>query len=94
MPSVRRRFWIEFGLAVSSGVLLVLTLVRADWIEALFGIEPDRGDGSLEWELLALLLVATVTFSVVARLEWVEAAHAARRAEHRRRHTDWPRTNG
>ena len=90
MPSVRGRFWIEFGLAVSSGVLLVLALVRQDWIESLFGVDPDRGNGSLEWELPVVLLIATVTFSAIARLEWVEAAHAARRAERRRRRTDWP----
>jgi hypothetical protein len=93
MPNIRKRFWIEFGLAASSGVVLVLTLVRADWIESLFGLNPDHHDGSLEWEVQVLLLIATVTFSVVARLKWVEAAHATRRAQHPRRHTDWPGAN-
>jgi hypothetical protein len=90
MVNPRRRFWIELGLAVVSGVLFVLTFVRPDWIEVAFGIDPDQGDGSLEWGLDVVLLIATVAWSVVARLEWVEAAHAARRAQNRRRHTDWP----
>jgi hypothetical protein len=58
---------------------------------ALRDVDPDHANGSLEWELPMLMLVATVTFSVVARLEWVEAARVARRAQRRRRHTDWPR---
>jgi hypothetical protein len=90
MFNVRRRFWIELGLAALSGVLLLLTLVRKDWVELAFGVDPDRGDGRFEWELQVVLVVATVTCSVVARLDWVEAAHTARRSQHRRRHTDWP----
>jgi hypothetical protein len=94
MLNPRRLFWIEFGLAVSYGVLFVLTLVRRDWIESLFGVDPDRGSGSLEWALSILLLISTVAFSVVARLDWVEAVHAARRdTGRRRRHTDWPGAN-
>jgi hypothetical protein len=87
---MRTRFWAELGLGVLSGALLVLTLVRAEWFEAIFGIDPDHGDNTFEWELVVLLFIATVTFSVVARLEWVEAVHAARRAQPRRRRTDWP----
>jgi hypothetical protein len=94
MVNARTRFWIELGLAVLSGLLLVLTLARKDWIESLLGVNPDHGDGSLEWELPFLLLIATATFSVVARLEWVEGAHAARRSQPRRRRTDWPGMNG
>jgi hypothetical protein len=69
MPNQRKRFWIELGLAVCSGVLLVLALVRKDWIEARLGVDPDHRDGSLEWALVLVLFVATGTFSVVARLE-------------------------
>jgi hypothetical protein len=90
MSNIRRRFWIEFGLAASSGLLLVLTLVRGDWIESLFGVDPDGANGSFEWALGIALVLATVTFSLVARLEWVQASHAARRSQRRRRRTDWP----
>ena len=71
-PRVRRRFWVELALAALSGLLLVLRLVRRDWVEAALGIDPDQGDGRFEWELLIGGLVATVTFSVVARLEWIQ----------------------
>jgi hypothetical protein len=40
MVNPRRRFWIELGLAVLSGLLLVLELVRVDWIESLLGVDP------------------------------------------------------
>ena len=71
---MRRRFWIEAGLAVVSGLLLLLTLVSRDWIEALFGVDPDRGNGSLEWLIVAGLLAATVAFGFVARAERVRPA--------------------
>jgi hypothetical protein len=87
----RSRFWIELGLGVLSGLLLVLTSVRENWIESLFGVDPDRVDGRVEWALVIVLVIATVTFSIAARLEWVKAAHAARHSQRRRRHTDWPK---
>jgi hypothetical protein len=86
----RRRFWIELGLAVLSGLLLVLTLMRRDWIESLFGVDPDRIDGSVEWAFEFVLVIATVTFSLFARLEWFRASYAAHRTQHRTRRTDWP----
>ena len=50
--TLRRRFWVEFILACLSGSLAALTLVRHNWIELLFGFEPDSGDGSFEWALV------------------------------------------
>jgi hypothetical protein len=73
---MRRRFWIETGLAGVSGFLLVLTLITRDWIEELFDVDPDGGSGSLEWLLVAGLLVATVTFGLLARAERMRPALA------------------
>jgi hypothetical protein len=69
----RKRFWVETILACLSGGLTVLTLVRHDWIELLFGVEPDSGDGSFEWALVVVLLLATGIFSALARIEWRRA---------------------
>jgi hypothetical protein len=69
----RKRFWVETLLACLSGGLTVLTLVRHDWIELLFGAEPDSGDGSFEWALVLVLLLVTGVFSALARIEWRRA---------------------
>ena len=68
--SVRFRFWVGATLATLTGVLLVVTMVSREWVEVVFGVDPDGGDGSLEVAVLAVLLVATVAFSVFARAEW------------------------
>jgi hypothetical protein len=52
----------------------VLALVSREWIELLFGVEPDGGDGSLEWAIVAVLAVATVVLAWLARAEWQRAA--------------------
>ena len=73
MTALRKRFWVEFILACLSGGLAVLTLIRHDWIELLFGAEPDGGDGSLEWGIVVVFLILTVVFSALARTEWRRA---------------------
>jgi hypothetical protein len=45
----RALFWIEAALAGAAGFLTVLTLFTREWIEAVFNVDPDGGDGSLEW---------------------------------------------
>lgn len=70
MP-VRKRFWAEVFLGSVSAVLLVVTLIRPDWIEVAFGVEPDGGSGALEWGIVALLAFATVVLSLLARYEWL-----------------------
>jgi hypothetical protein len=67
--SVRRRFWWEAALAGVTGFLAVLTLFWHEWIEA-FGFDPDHGDGSAEWSVVAVLAVVCVVTSVLARVEW------------------------
>ena len=67
---MRKRFWIEAGLAVGSGFLLLLTLVNGEWIEASFRVDPDGGSGSLEWLIVVALLGASLVFGLLARVEW------------------------
>jgi hypothetical protein len=71
MPSgLRRRFWLESGLATVTGVLAVVTVFWHDWIEAVFGVDPDKGSGSAEWLAVAVLAVITVALIAGARVEW------------------------
>lgn len=72
--TVRARFWIETGLAVLSGSLCVLTFAWRDWLETLFGIDPDHHNGTLEWAIVAALLAAFVACGKLARAERRRAA--------------------
>lgn len=67
---LRRRFWGELTLAAASTALLLVTVVWPDWIELAFGADPDHGDGSVEWSIVALALLVSAVFSVLARAEW------------------------
>jgi hypothetical protein len=71
---VRRGFWTEAVLAALSGVLAFTTVVWRDWIEVVFGVDPDRHSGALEWAIVAALVVAALGFGGLARSAW----HAAR----------------
>ncbi len=70
MAALRKRFWVEGVLACLSGGLAVLTLLWHNWIEVLFGVEPDGGDGSFEWAVVVILLLVTGVLSGLARIEW------------------------
>ncbi len=62
-----RRARIEIVLSVILGAATVLTAVWPDWIEGLFGFDPDGGNGSVEWLIVAVLAAATVVVAVLAR---------------------------
>jgi hypothetical protein len=65
-----RRLLVELGLAALSGSLLSVTLLWREWIELVFSVDPDKGSGSLEWALVAVLSVSTIAWLLAARLEW------------------------
>jgi hypothetical protein len=44
-----------------------------DWIELIFGVDPDNGSGAAEWLVVGLLLSAAVSFAIAARFEWHHA---------------------
>jgi hypothetical protein len=57
---------LEATTAGLFGVLTVLTLVLPDWIEAVFGIEPDGGNGSLEWLIVTALGLVTLVLTALS----------------------------
>jgi len=77
---LRVRFWIESILATLTGVLAVVTIFWHDWIETVFGVDPDRGNGSAEWLVVLVLAVVTVALAVGARHEWRRAHRVMRTA--------------
>ena len=58
---------IEIALAVVLGAATILTAVWPDWIEGLFGVDPDGGNGTVEWLIVAVLAVATFAVAALAR---------------------------
>ncbi len=58
---------IEIVLAVVLGAATILTAVWPDWIEGLFGFDPDGGNGTVEWLIVAVLAVATLAVAALAR---------------------------
>ena len=54
------RLWIETVLGVMSAIALIMTLLMPDWIERIFGFEPDGGNGSTEWGWAISLAIVTL----------------------------------
>jgi hypothetical protein len=69
------RFWIETAFGVASAVVLAMTLVWPDWIERIFGLEPDAGDGSAEWGWAVAFAVAALVLFADAGRTWWRTAH-------------------
>lgn len=73
---LRPRFWAEVALGGLSGLLLLVTLVRRDWIEVLLGVDPDAGSGALEWLVVAGTALVAALCALGAGFEW-RRAHPA-----------------
>lgn len=63
------RFWAEIVLAAAALVATVATILTPQWIERVFGIDPDRGSGALEWIIVAALVAVAL---VLLALAWGE----------------------
>lgn len=72
---LRRRFWLEMGLALLSGLIIVATGLDPEWIEDVFGIDPDARSGLLELSLVIAAVIGLVGL-LLARSEW-RRAHVA-----------------
>lgn len=66
-------FWVETVTAAVGTFLGLLTIVWHDWIEGVFGVDPDHGNGSAEWIAVAALLAIGVIAGTLARRRWARA---------------------
>ena len=69
--------WVEVITAALALTLTVLAIWDRQWVEGLFGAEPDGGDGSLEWLLVVVPAVIACGCAYAARRTWVALAPAA-----------------
>jgi hypothetical protein len=70
LTRLKVRVRLETAVALAAGILGLVTIFWHDWIEMLTGLDPDEHDGSVEWLLVAALLVIAVVMSLVARRHW------------------------
>jgi hypothetical protein len=71
------RYRIEFTLAIVSAFLFALTLVTREWIEIIFGVEPDASSGALEWAITLAFFLGAVSLFVLAQRDRRRALHAS-----------------
>jgi hypothetical protein len=67
---MRRAFVVESAAAVACTSLALLTLVEGAWIERVFHVDPDGGNGTLEWLVVAASLAAAAVCGAAARAAW------------------------
>lgn len=72
-PMLRAR--IEGVIALALGALTLVTAIWPAWIEELTGWEPDGGNGSLEWLVVAILAGLALVVALLARRD-LRAARA------------------
>lgn len=68
---------IETVLSVLFAGMALLTSFWPDWIETVFRVDPDGGNGSAEWLFVALLGIAAIAAFFLARRDYRAARAAA-----------------
>lgn len=74
---LRRRFYPEAIVSALAAVMFVVTLVDRSWIEGVFHIDPDAGNGNVEWMIVGGLLLLALALGALATIEWRRAAALA-----------------
>jgi hypothetical protein len=74
---MRRQFWAAVVVGGISAVIAVVTVISHEWIEFVFGVEPDNGNGSLEWAIVIVTALIALTCLGWARVEWRRTQAAA-----------------
>jgi hypothetical protein len=66
----KTRLALDTALAVIFTANYVATLFWPDWIELVFGADPDQGNGQFEWATVAVSGVLAFASIIVARIRW------------------------
>ena len=70
LPSI---FWVETLFAFVTALLALITLLRKDWIEQIFHVDPDLHSGSSEWQLIIGLCMVATLLAALALRNWRNA---------------------
>lgn len=63
---VRRHVGLFLAISIALAVLSIATAMVPDWIELLFGAEPDAGTGEAEWSIVAALAIGAALSGLAA----------------------------
>jgi hypothetical protein len=63
----KARLTLETAIAAVFAAIFVATAFWSDWIELVFGPEPDEGNGQFEWTIVATSGLLAVASIIVAR---------------------------
>ena len=74
---LRIGFYAETIIGVLATALFVYTLFTRDWIEMVLRVDPDQGQGWVEWMIVGGLLALALLCGYLARREWRRASVAA-----------------
>jgi hypothetical protein len=64
--SPHMRYRLEVIAAAVTGLAAVITAIVPDWIEEVCHIDPDGGNGAVEWLIVAALALATIALGALA----------------------------
>jgi protein-S-isoprenylcysteine O-methyltransferase Ste14 len=76
-PMRKWRFYVQAVPAGITAVLAVVTLISKEWIEIMFGVDPDGGSGALEWAIVGCLALVSTALWLAAWRERTRPAHAS-----------------
>jgi hypothetical protein len=75
-PTSTRRIRLFVTLAAIATILAVVTFVWHDWVELVFGVEPDDGSGWLEASVTIVATAVAIVAGLVAAVEIVRVRSA------------------
>jgi hypothetical protein len=64
------RFWVEVASALVTLFLAIITILWQDWIEIVFRVDPDQGNGSFERWIVGVAALLCLASLLLARREW------------------------
>jgi len=69
----RGRILAEFLLSGACLALCAATIIYPQWIELIFGADPDGGSGDAEWGIVVALAATCLVFLLLGRFEMKRA---------------------
>ena len=64
------RFWMEAASALVTLFLAIITILWQNWIEIVFRVDPDHGNGSFERWIVGVAAALCLASLLLARREW------------------------